>query len=127
MKLKTRIINGFTLHKSSEDFFHLFNFKNSDLNFQYENTKKIFWALNDFDKKSKIWPDFKINEKLINVELEEAPHLNSFTVEFFNKEELEGLIDDLLKMSYERNKYMHLQIKALKQNWKNEKWNKELI
>lgn len=119
MKLKTRIINGFTLHKSSEDFFHLFNFKNSDLNFQYENTKKIFWALNDFDKKSKIWPDFKINEKLINVELEEAPHLNSFTVEFFNKEELEGLIDDLLKMSYERNKYMHLQIKALKQNWEN--------
>lgn len=117
MKLKTKIINGWVIHKSSEDLFHHFNFKNNDINFQYENTKKLFWALNDFDKKSKIWPNFKINEKLINVELEEAPHLNSFTVEFFNKQELEDLIDDLLKMSFQRNKYMFIQIKALKQNW----------
>ena len=57
MKLKTRIINGFILHKSSEDLFWLFNFKNNNINnFQYENVKKIFWAINDFDKKSKIWP-----------------------------------------------------------------------
>lgn len=118
MKLKTRIINGLTLHKSSEDLFYFFNFKNNDIkNFQYENVKKIFWAINDFDKKSKIWPEFKINEKLINVELQEAPHLNGFTVEFFNKQELYDLIEDLLKMSYERNKYMFIQIKALKENW----------
>lgn len=118
MKLKTRIINGFILHKSSEDLFYLFNFKNNNINnFQYENVKKLFWAINDFDKKAKIWPEFKINEKLINVELQEAPHFNSFIVNFFNKQELYELIDDLLKMSYERNKYMFIQIKALKQNW----------
>lgn len=118
MKLKTRIINDFILHKSSEDLFYLFNFKNNNINnFQYENVKKIFWAINDFDKKSKIRSEFKINEKLINVELEEAPHLNSFTIEFFNKQELYDLIEDLLKMSSEKNKYMFIQIKALKQNW----------
>lgn len=55
MKLKTRIINGFTLHRGLEDLFYLFNFKNNNINnFQYENVKKIFWAINDFDKKSKI-------------------------------------------------------------------------
>lgn len=117
MKLKTRIINGFTLHKSSEDLFCFFNFKNNDIKFQYENVKKLFWAINDFDKKAKIWPEVKVNEKLINVELEEAPHLNGFIVNFFNKQELYELIDDLLKMSYERNKYMFIQIQALKQNW----------
>lgn len=118
MKLKTRIINGFTLHKSSEDLFCFFNFKNNDIkNFQYENVKKLFWAINDFDKKAKIWPELKINEKLINVELQEAPHFNSFIVNFFTKQELYELIEDLLKMSYERNKYMFIQIKALKENW----------
>ena len=118
MKLKTRIINGFTLHKSSENLFYFFNFKNNDIkNFQYENVKKLFWAINNFDKKSKIWPEVKVNEKLINVELQEASHLNGFIVNFFNKQELYELIDDLLKMSYERNKYMFIQIKALKLNW----------
>lgn len=118
MKLKTRIINGFILHKSSEDLFWLFNFKNNDIkNFQYENVKKLFWAINDFDKKSKIRPQFKINEKLINVELQEAPHFNSFIVNFFTKQELYELIEDLLKMSEIKNKYMFIQIKALKQNW----------
>lgn len=118
MKLKTRIINGFTLHKSSEDLFYLFNFKNNDIkNFQYENVKKLFWAINDFDKKAKIWPEVKVNEKLINVELEEAPHLNGFIVNFFNKQELYELIDDLLKISCKRNKYMFMQIKGLKLNW----------
>ena len=118
MKLKTRIINGFILHKSSEDLFWLFNFKNNNINnFQYENVKKIFWAINDFDKKSKIWPEFKVNEKLINVELQEAPHFNSFIVSFFTKQELYELIDDLLKMSQTKNKYMFIQIKSLKQNW----------
>lgn len=118
MKLKTRIINGFILHKSSEDLFYLFNFKNNDIkNFQYENVKQLFWAINDFDKKSKIRPEFKINEKLINVELQEAPHFNSFIVNFFTKQELYELIDDLLKMSETKNKYMFIQIKALKLNW----------
>ena len=118
MKLKTRIINGLTLHKSSEDLFYFFNFKNNDIkNFQYENVKKLFWAISDFDKKSKIWPEFKINEKLINVELQEAPHFNSFIVNFFTKQELYELIDDLLKMSETKNKYMFIQIKSLKQNW----------
>lgn len=118
MKLKIRIENGFILHKSSEDLFWLFNFKNNNINnFQYENVKKLFWAINDFDKKAKIWPEFKINEKLINVELQEAPHFNSFIVNFFNKQELYELIDDLLKMSETKNKYMFIQIKALKQNW----------
>ena len=118
MKLKTRIINGFTLHRSSEDLFYLFNFKNNNINnFQYENVKQLFWAINDFDKKAKIWQEVKVNEKLINVELEEAPHLNGFIVNFFTKQELYELIDDLLKMSYERNKYMFIQIQALKQNW----------
>ena len=118
MKLKTRIINGFTLHRGSEDLFHLFNFKNNNINnFQYENVKQIFWAISDFDKKAKIWPEVKVNEKLINVELQEAPHLNGFIVNFFTKQELYELIDDLLKMSYERNKYMFIQIKALKENW----------
>ena len=118
MKLKTRIINGFTLHKSSEDLFYLFNFKNNDIkNFQYENVKKLFWAINDFDKKAKIWPEVKVNEKLINVELQEAPHLNGFIVNFFTKQELYELIEDLSKMSKTKNKYMFIQIKALKQNW----------
>lgn len=118
MKLKTRIINGFILHKNSEDLFWLFNFKNNDIkNFQYENVKKLFWAINDFDKKAKIWPEVKVNEKLINVELQEAPHFNSFIVNFFTKQELYELIDDLLKMSETKNKYMFIQIKALKQNW----------
>jgi len=118
MKLKIRIENGFILHKSSEDLFWLFNFKNNNINnFQYENVKKLFWAINDFDKKAKIWPEFKINEKLINVEPQEAPHFNSFIVNFFNKQELYELIDDLLKMSETKNKYMFIQIKALKQNW----------
>lgn len=118
MNLKTRIINGFTLHKSSEDLFYLFNFKNNDIkNFQYENVKKLFWAINDFDKKAKIWPEFKINEKLINIELQEAPHFNSFIVNFFTKQELYDLIEDLLEMSQTKNKYMFIQIKALKLNW----------
>lgn len=43
--------------------------------------------------------------------------INGFIVNFFTKQELYELIDDLLKMSYERNKYMFIQIKALKQNW----------
>lgn len=118
MKLKTRIINGFMLHRSLGNLFWLFNFKNNDIkNFQYENVKKLFWAINDFDKKAKIWSEVKVNEKLINVELQEAPHFNSFIVNFFTKQELYELIDDLLKMSCERNKYMFIQIKALKQNW----------
>ena len=118
MKLKIRIENGFILHKSSEDLFWLFNFKNNDIkNFQYENVNQLFWAINDFDKKSKIRPEFKINEKLINVELQEAPHFNSFIVNFFTKQELYELIDDLLKMSETKNKYMFIQIKSLKQNW----------
>lgn len=118
MKLKTRIENGFILHKSSEDLFWLFNFKNNNINnFQYENVKKLFWAINDFDKKAKIWPEVKVNEKLINVELQEAPYLNGFIVNFFNKQELYDLIEDLSKMSKTKNKYMFIQIKALKQNW----------
>lgn len=118
MKLKTRIENGFILHKSSEDLFWLFNFKNNNINnFQYENVKKLFWAINDFDKKAKIWPEVKVNEKLINVELEEAPYLNGFIVNFFNKQELYDLIEDLLEMSQTKNKYMFIQIKALKLNW----------
>lgn len=117
MKLKTRIENGFTLHRSSEDLFYLFNFKNNDITFQYENVKQIFWAIDDFDKKSKVWLEFKINEKLINVELQEAPRFNSFIVNFFTKQELYDLIDDLLEMSQTKNKYMFIQIKALKQNW----------
>lgn len=118
MKLKIRIENGFILHKSSEDLFYLFNFKNNNINnFQYENVKKIFWAINDFDEKSKIRLEFKINEKLINVELQEVPHFNSFIVNFFTKQELYDLIDDLLEMSQTKNKYMFIQIKALKQNW----------
>lgn len=118
MKLKIRIENGFILHKSSEDLFWLFNFKNNNINnFQCENVKKLFWAISDFDKKSKKWPEFKINEKLINVELQEAPHFNSFIVNFFTKQELYDLIDDLLKMSKTKNKYMFIQIKTLKQNW----------
>lgn len=118
MKLKTRIINGFILHKSSEDLFCFFNFKNNNINnFQYENVIKIFWAINDFDKKSKIRPELKINEEVINVELQEAPHFNSFIVNFFTKQELYDLIDDLLEMSQTKNKYMFIQIKALKLNW----------
>ena len=118
MKLKTRIINGFILHKSSEDLFYLFNFKNNNINnFQYENVKKIFWAINDFDEKSKIRSEFKIKEKLINVELQEAPYFNNFIVNFFTKQELYDLIEDLLEMSQVKNKYMFIQIKALKQNW----------
>ena len=118
MKLKIRIENGFILHKSSEDLFYLFNFKNNNINnFQYENVKKIFWAINDFDEKSKIRLEFKINEKLINVELQEVPHFNNFIVNFFTKQELYDLIDDLLEMSQTKNKYMFIQIKALKQNW----------
>lgn len=118
MKLKTRIENGVILHKSSEDLFYLFNFKNNNINnFQYENVKKLFWVINDFDKKSKIRPEFKINEKLINVELQEVPHFNSFIVSFFTKQELYDLIDDLLEMSQTKNKYMFVQIKTLKQNW----------
>lgn len=53
MKLKTRIINGFILHRGLGDLFHLFNFKNNDINFHIENVKKLFWAINDFDKKTK--------------------------------------------------------------------------
>lgn len=119
MKLKIRIENGFILHKSSEDLFWLFNFKNNNINnFQYENVKKLFWAINGFDKKSKIRPQFKINEKLINVDLYDTPYANySYIANFFTKQELYDLIEDLLKMSYERNKYMFIQIKALKQNW----------
>lgn len=118
MKLKTRIINGFILHKSSEDLFYFFNFKNNNIkNFQYENVKKLFWAINDFDKKAKIWPEVKVNEKLINVELQEAPHLNGFIINFFNKQELYDLIEDLLEMSQTKNKYMFVQIKVLKENW----------
>lgn len=118
MKLKTRIENGFVLHRSSEDLFWLFNFKNNNINnFQYENVKKLLWAINDFAKKSKIRPELKINEEVINVELQEAPHLNGFIVSFFTKQELYELIDDLLKMSQIKNKYMFIQIKALKLNW----------
>ena len=118
MKLKTKIINGFILHKSSEDLFWLFNFKNNNINnFQYENVKKLFWAINDFDTKAKIWLEVKVNEKLINVELQEAPHFNSFIVSFFTKQELYELIDDLLEMSQTKNKYMFIKIKSLKQNW----------
>lgn len=119
MKLKTRIENGFILHKSSEDLFWLFNFKNNNINnFQYENVKKLFWAINDFDKKSKIRPQFKINEKLINVNLYDTPYANySYIANFFTKQELYDLIEDLLEMSQTNNKYMFIQIKALKQNW----------
>ena len=107
------------MHKSSEDLFWLFNFKNNNINnFQYENVKKLFWAINCFDKKSKIRPQFKINEELINVDLYDTSYANySYIANFFTKQELYDLIEDLSKMSKTKNKYMFIQIKALKQNW----------
>lgn len=48
----------------------------------------------------------------------DTPYANySCIANFFTKQELYELIEDLLKISYKRNKYMFIQIKALKQNW----------
>ena len=114
MKMNYRINNRFALQPSSKDIFYYFDFKTTD-DFRYWNIKNLFKNLDNFDKKSKKWKreNFPLDEKLVQLELEDGPWFNSTTIYYFNKQELFDLLEYLCILSYEKNKKL---FKLLKNN-----------
>lgn len=102
------------LHPSSEDLFHYFNY-NSINDFQYRNIQNLVDLINDLEKYLSIEKDVLVNKKVLRLNLEDYPQYNSFHVFYFKKEEIDDLLEDLVLISYHKNrKLFHFFEKEIK-------------
>ena len=96
-------VDNLLLHPSSEDLFYYFNYDSTD-EYKYINIQYLIDRINNLDENLKIYEDVLVNRKLLCLELEDAPQYNSSHVFFFEKEEIDDLIEELLTISYHKNK-----------------------
>ena len=91
------------LHPSSEDLFYYFDYDSLD-EYKYINIQYLVDRINNLDENFKIYKDVLLDKKLLCLELEDAPQYNCSSVFYFEKEEIDDLLEELLTISYHKHK-----------------------
>ena len=91
------------LHPSSEDLFYYFDYDSLD-EYKYINIQYLVDRINNLDKNFKIYEDILVDRELLCLELEDAPQYKSSSVFYFEKEEIDDLLEELLTISYHKHK-----------------------